>query len=76
LNHLGGNALPALFLRRQVQVFEFTIRELQKITKFAQLDTPSAMKYTAGTAAAQKKFSGDEWKSARRLPAQRPTLQT
>jgi hypothetical protein len=25
------------------------------------------MKYTAGTTAAQKIFSGDEWKSARRL---------
>jgi hypothetical protein len=25
------------------------------------------MKYTAGTDAAQKIFSGDEWKSARRL---------
>src|SRR3984885_7023153 len=63
-NHIGRNPLPPLLLSSQVQVLEFTVGKLQKITKFAQRLTPSAMKYTS-TATTGINFQV-KWKRANR----------
>ncbi len=57
LNLVGGNALPALLLGLQVQLFQLCVRKFQKITKFAQRNTPSsALKYTATATAGDRCF--------------------